>query len=121
MPDDESSTEPGPNEVYCSSCGEVIKEEAKVCPECGVENKANEDSSTSDRRKRELEDIVHQNKTTVILLSIFVTPLGYYWVGKTGLALLNFFTFNYLFLGPIIVPFHTNKIMNDAQKELDSM
>lgn len=28
--------EAGPGEKYCSSCGEVIKEEAEICPECGV-------------------------------------------------------------------------------------
>lgn len=27
---------PGPDERYCSSCGEVIKREAEICPECGV-------------------------------------------------------------------------------------
>lgn len=26
----------GADEVYCSSCGAVIKEQAEVCPECGV-------------------------------------------------------------------------------------
>lgn len=115
------ANEPGPNEVYCSSCGEVIKKEAEVCPECGVKNKVNESSSTSDARKYELEKIVNKDKTNVLLLSIFVTPLGYYWIGKTGLALLNFFTFNYFLLGPIIVPLHTNKIMKDAKKELENM
>jgi predicted RNA-binding Zn-ribbon protein involved in translation (DUF1610 family) len=27
---------PGPDERYCSSCGEIIKQEAEICPECGV-------------------------------------------------------------------------------------
>lgn len=111
--------EPGPNEVYCSSCGEVIKEEAEICPECGVSNKANNNSSASDLRKYELEKIANKNITTVVLLSIFITPLGYYWVNKTGLALVNFFTFNYFFLGPIIVPFHTYSIIKSARKELE--
>lgn len=31
---------PGPDEMYCSSCGEIIKEEAEICPECGVRNKS---------------------------------------------------------------------------------
>lgn len=26
----------GPDETYCSSCGEAIKEDAEICPECGV-------------------------------------------------------------------------------------
>lgn len=29
----------GPDEKYCESCGEIIKKEAEVCPECGVRNK----------------------------------------------------------------------------------
>lgn len=27
---------PGPNEVYCIECGEIIRERAEICPECGV-------------------------------------------------------------------------------------
>ena len=25
-----------PDEKYCSSCGEIIKKEAEICPKCGV-------------------------------------------------------------------------------------
>ncbi len=31
--------EAGQGEKYCSSCGEVIDEEAEICPECGVRQK----------------------------------------------------------------------------------
>lgn len=27
---------PGPDEMYCSSCGDVVKQEAEICPHCGV-------------------------------------------------------------------------------------
>jgi hypothetical protein len=27
---------PGPDERYCTSCRAIIKEEASICPECGV-------------------------------------------------------------------------------------
>jgi hypothetical protein len=30
------SDEPGADEQYCSSCGEVIKKKAEICPNCGV-------------------------------------------------------------------------------------
>ena len=38
---DEASSEeeaegPGPDEKYCRNCGEIIDEEAEICPECGV-------------------------------------------------------------------------------------
>jgi len=26
----------GPNEMYCSSCGAIVKKRAEICPECGV-------------------------------------------------------------------------------------
>ena len=27
---------PGDDEMYCSSCGDVVKREAEICPHCGV-------------------------------------------------------------------------------------
>ena len=45
-PEPESEPEPepqppkGPDEVYCTSCGEPIKEEAEICPHCGVRQQA---------------------------------------------------------------------------------
>lgn len=30
------SSDPGPDEVYCIECGEIIRERAEICPECGV-------------------------------------------------------------------------------------
>ena len=32
---------PGPNEVYCIECGEIIRERAEICPECGVRQPTN--------------------------------------------------------------------------------
>jgi len=32
--------EPGTGEIYCRSCGEIIKAKAELCPECGVRNVA---------------------------------------------------------------------------------
>ena len=39
--DDGNAAEPqqpqkGPNEMYCSSCGAIVKKRAEICPECGV-------------------------------------------------------------------------------------
>jgi TM2 domain-containing membrane protein YozV len=36
---------PGADESYCSSCGEIIKKEAEICPECGVRQR----SSTAEK------------------------------------------------------------------------
>jgi len=126
---DSNDTErPGPDEAYCADCGEVIKKEAEVCPECGVRQKQSDDSTgqqqqstqqaTVGHRQRELEKIASQDKTAVMLMSFFLTPVGYWMIGKTGLALINFFTFNYFLLGPLVVPIHCHKIMEDAKDEL---
>lgn len=32
-------SKPTIDEQYCSSCGEIIKKEAEICPECGVRQK----------------------------------------------------------------------------------
>jgi len=37
---DEGGETPGPDEIYCRNCGEVIKQRAEVCPGCGVQNSA---------------------------------------------------------------------------------
>lgn len=36
----------GPDEVYCQSCGETVKEYAEFCPNCGVEPGGSEREST---------------------------------------------------------------------------
>lgn len=36
---EEKPSELGLDEVFCTSCGEVIKEEAEICPHCGVRQK----------------------------------------------------------------------------------
>lgn len=40
---------PKPDERYCSSCGEIIKREAEICPECGVRQRPPAGSSGVDR------------------------------------------------------------------------
>lgn len=40
-----SSRQKGPDEIFCRSCGERIKEEAEICPECGVRNQGATPSS----------------------------------------------------------------------------
>ncbi|WP_247001091.1 zinc ribbon domain-containing protein [Halosolutus gelatinilyticus] len=118
--EDERGT-PGPDEAYCMSCGEIIKAEAEVCPECGVRQQEAENGTISnlpDAKQYELEKIANKDTITVMLVSFLLTPIGYYMVGKTGLAIINFLTLNYLLLGPILVPFHTRKIIKDAREEL---
>jgi len=124
----EDAETPRADEAYCADCGEVIKKEAEICPECGVRQKPSDtptdqqqqstQQATVGHRQRKLEKIANEDKTAVMLMSFFLTPVGYWMIGKTGLALINFFTFNYFLLGPLIVPFHCHKIMEDAKDEL---
>lgn len=125
-PEDEGSRgdqELGPDEVYCTSCGGVIKAEAEVCPECGVRQKeTNQPQETGgdlpEARKYELQKIARKDKTTVAVVSFLISPVGYLMVGKTGLAIINFLTLNYFLLGIILVPIHTWKIIGNSQDEL---
>jgi predicted RNA-binding Zn-ribbon protein involved in translation (DUF1610 family) len=42
-----SNREKGPDEVFCTACGEPIKVEAELCPHCGVRNQKYRRSSTT--------------------------------------------------------------------------
>lgn len=38
--------EPGSDESYCRNCGEIVRDRAEICPECGVRNVAHTDHSS---------------------------------------------------------------------------
>lgn len=108
------------DEAYCTSCGEAIKKEAEMCPHCGVaQDTGGGGGDMSKSRKYELQKVARKDGQTVMIVSFLITPLGYFMVGKLGLALLNLFTLNYFFLGPLVVPFHTRNIIRDARQELE--
>jgi TM2 domain-containing membrane protein YozV len=78
----------GPDEIYCSSCGAVIKKEAEICPKCGVRQKAanNVNPSGSETNSRWF---------TLLLLSIFLGEFGVdrFFVGKIGTGIIKLVTF----------------------------
>ncbi|WP_353635531.1 zinc ribbon domain-containing protein (plasmid) [Halobacterium sp. NMX12-1] len=120
----ETTPELGPDEVYCTSCGEVIKDEAEVCPECGVRQKTGDNGGVAagelpDSRVYELQKVARKSPGVAVALGFLLAPAGYWYVGRTGLAAVNFLTLNYLLLGIIIVPFHSYKIIKDAREELE--
>lgn len=124
--DSSKKSELGADEVYCTSCGESIKQSAEICPHCGVRQnptattpQQSQSGSLPQPRVYELQKIASKDITTVIVVSLLLTPAGYWMVGKTGLAIINFLTFNYFLLGFIIVPLHTRKIIKDARMELE--
>jgi RNA polymerase subunit RPABC4/transcription elongation factor Spt4 len=71
----------GPDEIYCSSCGAVIKKEAEICPKCGV------------RQKPSGYDI-SKNWLTTLLIAIFLGEFGghRFYVGKIGTGILMLLT-----------------------------
>lgn len=116
------------DEVYCTSCGAAIKQNAEICPECGVRQIDEEpnnyeeldDSSQSipDARVYDLQKVARKSPGVAVALGLLLTPASYWYVDRTGLALINFLTFNYLLLGFIIVPIHSYMIIENAREEL---
>ena len=75
--------EKAPDEMFCSSCGAIIKKEAEICPKCGV--RQNPPGRSSD---------VSQNWLACLLLCIFLGTLGghRFYVRKFGTAILMILT-----------------------------
>ncbi|WP_302083932.1 hypothetical protein [Salinibaculum rarum] len=71
-------------------------------------------------KRYELQQIADKSKLTYALLGLFLPPLAYYMVGKTGAAILNILTANWFLLGFFISPLHIAKIVGDAQSELEA-
>jgi len=103
------------DEVYCSSCGELIKSEAEICPNCGVRQKQNKMSGI---REYKLQELASKDVTLAIILGILISPLGYIYVGKWSWAIINFLTLNYFLLGVVVVPIHTYSIISGARTQL---
>jgi hypothetical protein len=57
-----------------------------------------------------------KSTAVTILLGVFLSPLAYYYVGRTKLAVINFLTLNSLGLGFMAVPIHAYKILNDGRR-----
>lgn len=81
----------GPDEQFCSSCGEVIKKEAEICPECGVSQTESTDTSAG------------PDRTTAALLAIFLGGLGVhkFYMGDTGMGIL-YLVFCWTFIPAIV-------------------
>jgi hypothetical protein len=73
--------------------------------------------SPADDRTRNAQALEDKSTAVAILLALFVSPLAYYYVGRTKLAVINFLTLNYLLLGIVVVPVHTYKILADARRD----
>lgn len=136
MGSEASGDRPGPDEVFCIECGEIINEQAEACPHCGVSQnngtssaqqpesqttvnvQQGEGTGLTDRRQYELEKIANKSTFTIILVALLLTPAAYWMVGKKTLAIVNFFTANFFLLGFVIVPIHCYVMISNAREEL---
>ena len=69
----------GADEQYCSSCGDVVKKEAEICPHCGVRVKKSFQAPMGSK-----------SKVTAGVLAILLGGLGAhkFYLGHTGLGIL---------------------------------
>jgi TM2 domain-containing membrane protein YozV len=79
MSDEVQTKEKAQDEVFCSSCGAIIKKNAEICVKCGV------------RRK---PAGVSRRWLNLLLLSIFLGYLGVdrFYAGKIGTGILKLIT-----------------------------
>lgn len=125
-------TKLGAREVYCIGCGAIINEQAEMCPDCGMNQEppggwesdtgTETTSSTAnggmDPNMYKYQNLAHKSKGGNILLALIVPPLAYVNIGKPLMAVLNFFTVNFLLLGYIIVPIHVSRTITTARKHV---
>lgn len=123
-------------ERYCHECGEIIKEAAEICPECGVRQpnsqaaqqgggqvaqQAGARDQYEQQRIRDLKETANSGLTTIGLLGFFISPAAYAVLGEWKWVLINLVTLNYFLLGIFIVPFHARGMVKEARQELEEM
>jgi len=64
-----------------------------------------------------MQNRANKSIPVALLLAVFLSPLAYHYIGKRKLAVVNFFTLNYLLLGIIVVPIHVVKLITDARSD----
>lgn len=68
------------DEVFCGSCGKVIKQQAEVCPHCGVRQAAQSSSE-------------EKNPGIAALVSLFIPGAGDLYNGEFGVAVIVFISY----------------------------
>lgn len=112
--EENTSEEPGPDEKYCSSCGEIIDEEAEICPECGVRVKEKSESNNvninmennqvqNQSGQKDEPATSNKSKNLAGLLGILLGGIGAhkFYVGQPGRGLL-FLLFCWTYIPAII-------------------
>jgi len=112
------------DEQFCHSCGEVIKDEASMCPNCGVSTgNSSSPHGSGDLptgRKRELQKIARKSPGTLMIVTFLWPSAGYVMVDEIGWAAICFLTGHYGLLGYIVAPFHVKGFVTNARQELET-
>ncbi len=108
----------GADEIFCQSCGEVIKALAEICPECGVRQRGSSGSSGSRGSSGSSNE---SESSTPVLLNVILGFLGVLGIGHivkgrvgTGIAFLIsgialfvlFWTTIWFLVGLIFIPIY---------------
>jgi TM2 domain-containing membrane protein YozV len=107
--EDKSESSPDQNEKYCRKCGEIIDDEAEICPECGVRQENNRSQREVNVNVENKNQSVQQqnggqplgsnkSKTLAGILGIFLGSFGIhkFYLGQPGrgfLFLIFFWTY----------------------------
>lgn len=97
--EEESSDSLDSDEKYCKKCGEIIDEEAEICPECGVRQKEKnrdkqninvnvENSNQNIQSQNGNQQPIQSNKSRILaaILAIFLGGFGVhkFYLGQAG-------------------------------------
>ena len=92
----EEKIEKKADEIFCSSCGAIIKKEAEICPKCGV-------------RQKKPGVVSRKSSGLAVILSFLIPGLGQIYCGQIGkgvLMVILSFIFGLLSFILIGIPFY---------------
>jgi len=82
---------------YCKKCGEIIEEDAVICPHCGKEN------LTEEEKRKATEFATKKDPFIAAILSVLIPGLGQVYSGsfKRGITIQIFYIIS-LFIGFVL-------------------
>ncbi len=85
------------DEVFCTSCGNIIKREAEICPKCGVRQKKGGGGNTGGEEEG-------KSWTTTLILCVFLGSLGvhHFYTGRIGVGIFFLLTSGGCLIGVLI-------------------
>ncbi|WP_435183838.1 hypothetical protein [Halobellus sp. EA9] len=115
-----SESNSGTGEKYCVECGTALDAGVGICPDCGAAQDSTINLSAGSDATA-LRNRAEKNLLVAALLGFLAGPIGYYYVGRTKLAVINLLTLNYLLTGILLVPVHAAWTIKSARDRLDDL